>query len=281
MRGVAVAARNPTVTAPPIRPQVSIIMPAFNAARHIDASIRSVLSQTWPSHELIIVDDASTDGTVSVIKACSDGDPRVVLLQNSSNRGVGASRNRGMQHVRGRYLMFLDADDLWEETKIEEQLAFMRRQDCIVCYADYVRFLDGKQGNIGKVIAPDRLSVQDLLVSNDIGMLTSAIDLKRLPVVPTFRAQGHEDYIFWLDVLKAISPMPACKVPASRPLAFYRVRRHSLSSSTLRSARWHWQVLVEQEPSLPSRLQLMVRYCGHALGKRLHWNSGQKKTSAS
>lgn len=120
-----------------LRPQVSIIMPAYNACREIEASIRSVLAQTWPSHELIVIDDGSTDGTASLVNSWADHDPRIVLLRNRENRGVSACRNRGTQTARGRFLMFLDADDLWEETKVEVQLDFMRRNDCIVSYTDY------------------------------------------------------------------------------------------------------------------------------------------------
>lgn len=262
-----------------LRPQVSIIMPAYNASREIEASIRSVLAQTWPSHELIVIDDGSRDGTAAVVNAWADRDPRIVLLRNRENRGVSACRNRGMQNARGRFLMFLDADDLWEETKVEVQLDFMRRNDCIVSYTDYGRFSDAEPDNMRTVHAPDVLTLQDLLVSNDIGMLTSAIDLQRVPALPTFRKQGHEDYIFWLEVLQAIAPSPAMKVPSSRPLAFYRERRRSLSSSIMRSAAWHWQVLAGQDVSLPARVLLMARYCMRAAAKRRGAVSGQKKAS--
>lgn len=264
---------------PVMNPQVSVVMPAYNAGREIEASIRSVLAQTWPSHELIVIDDASTDRTPAIVQSWVERDPRIVLLRNRENRGVSACRNRGLQNMRGRFLMFLDADDLWEETKVEAQLDFMRQHNCAVSYTDYCRFSDTEPRDVRKVHAPETLSMQDLLVSNDIGMLTSAIDLQRVPELPQFRKQGHEDYIFWLDVLKSIAPEPARKAPSPRPLAYYRERRSSLSSSILRSASWHWQVLAQQEVPLPERVILMARYCMRAAGKRHGVSFGQKKAS--
>src|SRR5690606_15239493 len=123
-------------------PDVSVIMPAWNAARDIDASIRSVLTQTHQALELIVVDDASTDSTVDIVEQHKRRDPRVCLVRCAVNYGVSVARNHGMEHARGRYLMFLDSDDLWEPGKVATQLRFMRETGCAVSYMDYLRFDD-------------------------------------------------------------------------------------------------------------------------------------------
>src|SRR5690606_9946149 len=120
----------------------SVIMPAWNASRDIEASIRSVLAQTHRAFELIVIDDASTDDTRDIVERLRKEDGRICLVCNPVNYGVSITRNHGMEHARGRYLMFLDSDDLWEPGKVATQLAFMRETGCVVSYMDYLRFSD-------------------------------------------------------------------------------------------------------------------------------------------
>ena len=255
-------------------PDVSVVMPAWNAARDIEASIQSVLAQTHRALELIVVDDASTDATVGIVERFAREDSRVRLVRNRSNSGVAVARNHGVEHAQGRYLMFLDSDDLWEPEKVAMQLAFMRATGCAVSYMDYCRFSDASPDEVWAVNAPESISSEDLLVSNDIGMLTGAIDMERIAHVPMFEPRGHEDYIFWLDVLKRIAPAPARKAPSVRPMARYREREGSVSSSYLRSARWHWEVISREEPDTLQRVALMSRYAWRAIAKRSGGISG-------
>ncbi|HLU61141.1 MAG TPA: glycosyltransferase family 2 protein [Gammaproteobacteria bacterium] len=256
------------------RPDASVIMPAWNAAADIEESIRSVMAQTHHALELIVVDDASTDGTREVVERLQKEDARIRLVCNPVNYGVSLARNHGMEHARGRYLMFLDSDDLWEPEKAAVQIAFMRSTGCIVSYMDYLRFRDDEPEHEWQVEAPDTIDHQAMLISNEIGMLTGAIDTVQLKHVPRFQDKGHEDYIFWLEVLKRTAPEPARKVPTARPLAKYRERRGSVSSSYLRSARWHWEVISREEPDTLHRLALMSRYAWRAISKRSSMMSG-------
>lgn len=249
-------------------PDVSVIMPAFNASADIRESVLCVLRQTYRSLELLVIDDASTDDTAAIVQALANDDGRIRLLRNASNRGVSFSRNRGIDNARGRFIMFLDSDDLWESTKIETQVAFMRDHACAASYMDYSRFRDGDRETAWQVTAPGRITYRDLLASNEIGMLTAAIDLHRVRKLPRFKARGHEDYIFWLELLEGAAPLPALKAPSLRPLAHYRERTRSVSSNRIRSAFWHWQVLALQDQALPARLMLMTRYVWRALRKR-------------
>lgn len=262
-------------------PDVSIVMPAYNASRDICDSIGSVLSQTYSCLELIVVDDASSDGTVDIIREFFLQDPRVRLLENPVNQGVSFSRNRGMSNARGRYLMFLDSDDTWDDDKVEQQVSFMRETGCTVTYMDYLRFDDAKPSDTWPVHAPDRIAFQDLLVSNEIGMLTAAIDRWNVPQLPSFRKHGHEDYLFWLDLLRALAPQQAARVPARAPLARYRQRNGSVSSNYLKAALWHWNVLGRQKLAIHVRVALMFRYLVRALGKRSRLFQQQSASLAS
>ncbi|MBW3568339.1 MAG: glycosyltransferase [Proteobacteria bacterium] len=262
-------------------PDVSIVMPAYNAARDIRESIASVLSQTYSSFELIVVDDASSDGTVEIVKALSTEDARVRLLENPVNQGVSFSRNRGMNNARGRYLMFLDSDDAWHDDKVERQVSFMRETANVVTYMDYLRFDDAEPADAWPVHAPDRIAFRDLLVSNEIGMLTAAVDRWKVPKLPAFRKQGHEDYLFWLDLLRGMATQQAVKVPTSSPAARYRQRHGSVSSNYLKAALWHWNVLGRQKLPLHVRILLMFRYLARAVGKRSRLLRQQSASLAS
>ncbi|HEX6929280.1 MAG TPA: glycosyltransferase family 2 protein [Gammaproteobacteria bacterium] len=246
---------------------VSVIMPAYNAGRDILESILCVQAQTYRALELLVIDDASSDDTWNIVERLARDDARIRLMRNDANRGVSASRNRGIENARGRFLMFLDSDDLWERTKVETQVAFMREHECAVSYMDYMRFRDANRDIAWLVTAPEEITYRDLLASNDIGMLTAAVDRHNVFRLPTFKAQGHEDYTFWLDLMRD-APAPALKVPTPAPLACYRERENSVSSNRLRSAVWHWNILCAQKQALPRRCVLMAQYAWRALNKR-------------
>ena len=108
---------------------VSIIMPAFNSARYICESIDSVLAQTYAEWELWVVDDGSTDNTAEVVKKFKDR--RIHYVKQATNKGVAAARNLGIEKSRGRFLAFLDSDDIWLPEKLEKQLAFMNRKNAV------------------------------------------------------------------------------------------------------------------------------------------------------
>jgi len=118
------------------RPLVSVVMPTFNRARLLERAMRSVLNQTYAQLEIIVVDDASRDNTLEVVKAVQDD--RVRYIRHEINRGGSAARNTGIGAARGEYIAFLDDDDEWESVKTEEQLWVLERQnyDAVLCTSD-------------------------------------------------------------------------------------------------------------------------------------------------
>ena len=155
-------------------PETSIIMPAYNNARFIGDSIRSVLAQTYINWELLIVDDCSKDNTAEIVESFHD--PRIHYQRNAHNMGAAETRNQALKIAKGRYIAFLDSDDLWEPEKLEKQITFMEKNGYAFTFSDYqIMQENGTQtGNI--LHMPASLNYHQYLRNTAIGCLTVVID---------------------------------------------------------------------------------------------------------
>ena len=244
--------------------RVSVIMPIYNAAAWMRRGIDSVLRQTHADVELIAVDDGSQDESLAILETYARVDGRVRIYRQAANGGVAAARNAGIAAASGDYIAFLDADDWWHASKLEQQLAGMRSSGALISYAAYWRVAeDGRM--LSRVTPPARVSWRDMLASNFIGNLTG-IYARRLGDVP-FRAMGHEDYVFWLEQVRRAGG--AVRVDTAEPLAWYLVRERSLSANKRDAARWQWTIYrdVEKLGLLQSTI-CMCLYAWYALAKR-------------
>ncbi|HHX8291396.1 TPA: glycosyltransferase family 2 protein [Vibrio diabolicus] len=196
---------------------VSVIMPTYNSTGTVVESIQSVLSQTYKNWELIIVDDRSTDNTWQVIQTYADKYDNIRVYQNKENLGAGASRNFAIEKAKGRFIAFLDSDDLWTEDKLSEQIAFMLENDYPLTYTHYSRFTSGEELSV--VTAPEYTTYKKLMYSNVIGCLTAVYDTEALGkrYMPLIRKR--QDMGLWLDILKD-TPKAYC---LPKPLAKYRM----------------------------------------------------------
>ncbi|MBT0015941.1 glycosyltransferase family 2 protein [Vibrio alginolyticus] len=196
---------------------VSIIMPTYNSTDTVVESIQSVLSQTYKNWELIIVDDRSTDNTWQVIQTYADKYDNIRVYQNKENLGAGASRNFAIEKAKGRFIAFLDSDDLWTEDKLSEQIAFMLENDYPLTYTHYSRFTSEEELSV--VTAPEYTTYKKLMYSNVIGCLTAVYDAQALGkrYMPLIRKR--QDMGLWLDILKD-TPKAYC---LPKPLAKYRM----------------------------------------------------------
>lgn len=212
----------------------SIVMPAYNARKFIHESINSVLNQTYGGFELIVINDGSTDDTGVVVSGFSSVDSRVKLIDNKVNKGVAASRNDGIAFASGRYICFLDADDLWFPEKLEVQKRYFS-QGYDYLFSSYFKFWPS--GRKKQIIPPERTSFKALLKGNYIGNLTGAYDTSSIGKV--FQKEiGHEDYFMWLEIAKVAKS----GIGIQTPLASYRVHEGSLSANKIRSAMWSWNI---------------------------------------
>jgi teichuronic acid biosynthesis glycosyltransferase TuaG len=212
------------------QPLVSVIVPAYNAEKYIKATIESALEQTYRNLEVVVGDDGSTDGTREIVQALAARDPRVKYF-SQKNAGQSAARNLAIAHAQGKYIAFLDADDLFLPTKLEEQVGYLEAHpDCGVSYCNIYHFFDGDPTHLYRfdVPTPSGLLFDKLLRANFINPLTVVLRKELLDrygaFEPTFR-RVDEQYL-WLKL--SWNGAQFCHLP--RALGRYRVHRASLSN---------------------------------------------------
>ncbi|HET9886333.1 MAG TPA: glycosyltransferase family 2 protein [bacterium] len=245
-------------------PVVSIITPAHNSERFLSETIRSVLAQTFSNWEMIIVDDVSTDSTPDLARGFAEEDSRIRVVRLPSSAGAGGARNAGMDAARGRYLAFLDSDDLWLPQKLEVQVEIMRSTGVAFTYAGY-RMIDENGTIVGRPIrAPDSMNYRQLLKNTAIGCLTVMLDRKvcadtRMPAL-----RRHEDLVMWYALLKR----GVVARGIAQDLARYRIVRGSRSRNKLATAAHMWKVYREVERlALPDAVWCFAHYSWNAYWK--------------
>jgi len=223
-------------------PTVSIITPAHNSAQFISETIQSVLNQSISDWEMIIVDDYSTDNSVEIIQAFVEQDSRIKLIQLSENSGAAVARNTAIEAAQGRYIAFLDSDDLWLPDKLEKQLAFMQAHNYPFTYAAYDKIDENGQvfGHIG---VPDKVTYSDLLKTCSIGCLTAMYDTQYLGKVYMPLIRKRQDFGLWLKLLKKTD----YAYGINETLAQYRVRTDSISANKANAAKFTWRLYREVE----------------------------------
>jgi glycosyltransferase involved in cell wall biosynthesis len=209
------------------RSLVSIITPSFNSEKFIADTIRSVQNQTHQNWEMIIVDDCSTDKTVSIIEQFVSNDNRIHSFQLDKNSGAGIARATALSKAQGDYIAFVDADDLWKPLKLEKQLQFLKDNNAPFTFSFY-DCIDEEGNPLNKRIeAPRNLSYRQLFFCNYVGNLTGIYERKYFGKIEISSTRKRQDWMVWLTLLKKIKK--AKPVPES--LAIYRIRDNSLSAS--------------------------------------------------
>nr|AXL04798.1 glycosyltransferase [Aeromonas hydrophila] len=223
--------------------KVSIIMPLYNSARFLAASIDSVLKQKYTNWELILIDDCSGDDSVVIAQAYCDKDSRIKLVRLNRNSGAAVARNRGIEVAEGRFIAFLDSDDLWLPEKLDIQIQFMLENKIAFSYTAYKK-IDEYGVDLFELGVPTSLSYQALLKACVIGCLTVIYDISQIGKVYMPLGTKREDYALWLKILreKDIQAQGVNKV-----LASYRVYPHQSSSKKLTMAKENWRLLRQHE----------------------------------
>lgn len=222
---------------------VSVIMPMHNSESYVRIAIDSVLAQTYEKWELIVVDDASTDHSRSIVEEYACRDNRVRLLINDTPVGMPYSpRNYGIKHANGDYIAFLDSDDVWLPNKLEEQLPLFSNSRVAVVFSDYEKINERGYREGRCVNTPRSVNYSKLLYSNVIGNLTGIFDVKKVGKV-YFQPIHHEDYAFWLSILKK----GFIASSTQHTHALYRVRENSVSSRKILVASWQWGIYRDIE----------------------------------
>lgn len=222
---------------------VSIITPTFNSELFIEDTFNSIKSQTYSNWEWIVVDDFSSDGTCKKIENLMLLDKRIKLFQNDTNMGAAVSRNKAIEKASGRFIAFLDSDDLWSSFKLEKQVMFMLEKNISFSYSAYGMITESGMDCKKTFNPPDRLDYMSMLKENQIGCLTAIYDQQVLGKCYMPLIRKRQDYGLWLSVLRKI-PF-AYKVPGV--LAFYRIRNESVSSSKINLLKFNYKLFREFE----------------------------------
>lgn len=213
---------------------VSIIMPSYNTAAYIKRSIESVIAQTYTDWELIIVDDCSADNTDEVVAQLRD--ERIRYLKNEKNSGAALSRNRALREARGRWIAFLDSDDVWMPQKLEKQIAFMEENGYAFSYTDYRILWDGKTEDKKICTGPDVIDKKAMYRYCYCSTITVMYDREEIGLIQIADLKKNNDYAMWLKIVEKAKchRLPEC-------LSYYCKHDESISSgSKLKLIKYHY-----------------------------------------
>lgn len=226
---------------------VSIIMPSYNTGHFIKETIESVLAQTYSNWELIIVDDCSTDNTDDIVKSFLS-DHRIHYIKNEKNSGAAVSRNRALKEAKGRWIAFLDSDDLWKREKLEKQISFMDKNGYAFSYTNYSEIDENGSLNGVKVTGPKKITKTWFYNYCWPGCLTVMYNSDVIGLIQIEDIKKNNDYAMWLKACRK-----AVCYHLDEDLALYRKGRSgSVSNHSIKTMIvWHYKLFREAENQSP------------------------------
>ena len=240
-------------------------MPTFKCGRFISDSIRCVQAQTYQNWELLIVDDCSGDGTLETVMDFKNEDSRIHLYQNADNRGAAISRNTALRNARGRWIAFLDSDDLWEPTKLEKQIKFMEENGYAFSYHDYVE-IDENDKELGVYVSgKDHVTKFDMFSCCWPGCLTVMYDASKIGLIQIYDIKKNNDTAMWLKVIRKAD----CYL-LKECLGKYRRRANSITPKPVWQRIWaHYPLfrVAEEMNPLSATFSVIMNVFGNAYKK--------------
>ena len=222
---------------------VSIITPTFNSERFIAETILSVQAQTYQDWEMLIVDDCSTDKTLEIISSFQENDSRIKIFKNETNRGSAYSRNIALQNAKGKWIAFLDSDDIWHPEKLERQIEFMLKNNYNFSYTNYCEINERSEETGLLITGPKVINKNKMLAYCWPGCLTVMYDAEFVGLIQTEDLKINEEYALWIK----ISKMTDCHL-LDENLAKYRRHSNSLSNrSYFNLIKWHYLMFRKAE----------------------------------
>lgn len=246
-------------------PMISVIMPVYNAEKTIKESIDSVLTQTVDDLELIVVNDFSKDKSEEIIKEIAKLDSRIKYYKNSKNMGASESRNFAIGKATGKWIAFLDSDDIWKPEKLEKQLKVVKMNSDAQLVYTASAFINDDGDEFSYIMeAEEKTSYKDLLKKNLLSCSSVMISSDLMKELKMPGDHMHEDYYIWLKVLKKIG----YAYGVNEPLLIYRLSLNSKSSNRIKSAKMTYQTYrcVGYNPA--TAFFLTFRYAFHSIRKR-------------
>ena len=221
---------------------VSIITPVYNSEAYLSDCINSVLNQNYPDWEHILVDDCSTDGSSRIIEKYASQDSRIIYYKLRTNSGPGIARNKAIEMAKGRYIAFLDCDDIWFPQKLEKQVDFMQKNDYRFTFTSYVHMDESGRYRDKTIIAPKEVSYKRALFKNPIGCLTAMYDSEFYGKQYMPEIRKRQDYALWLKLLKRSKAYGIQEC-----LAAYRLQKKSVSSNKFSLIKYEWFIYRKEE----------------------------------
>lgn len=223
---------------------ISIVVPVYNAEMFLEDTISFVQAQTYTNWELLLVDDCSKDDSFQIANKAAKEDTRIRPIQVETNGGAAKARNRGIEEAKGRYLCFLDADDIWLPQKLERELTFLQQEGAGFVFMGY-EFADEDGKGLGKVVTvPDTISYRQALGNTTIFTSTVMFDCKKIKKEDIFMPDiPSEDTATWWHILKHYGPARGC----NENLVKYRRSANTLSSNKLKAIQRIWGLYRKQE----------------------------------
>lgn len=218
---------------------VSIIVPVYNAEKFLNDTIKTVENQTYKNWELILVNDCSSDNSVQIITNSIEKNNKIRLVNLEKNSGAAVARNKGIDEANGKYVAFLDADDLWEKDKLQKQIEFMKKNNCEFSFTGYEFANEMGQPNGKKVKVPNTINYKQALKNTTIWTSTVMLDIeklgKELIKMPNVKS---EDTACWWKILKEIR----CAYSLNETLSYYRRSANTLSSNKFEAIKRIWNL---------------------------------------
>ena len=236
---------------------ISVIMPSYNCGEYVEETIRSVQAQTYQNWEIIFFDDCSSDDTMKRVSSMGAEDNRIRVFQNNENNGAAVSRNKALREAKGRWIAFLDSDDIWEPTKLEKQIKFMEENDYVFSYTGYQEIDEHSQLKGVKVSGPKHVTRAGMYAFCWPGCLTVMYDREKIGLIQIADIKKNNDYAMWLKVCKKAD----CYLLDECLAKYRRGRVGSVSShSIITMIGWHYKLWHEAEGMnvLTSSLMTMV-----------------------
>ena len=222
--------------------KVSIITPIYNSKKFIRECVDSVLRQTYDNWEQIFVDDNSEDESADIIEEYIKLDDRFILIKSSENKGAAKSRNLGIRQAKGRFIAFLDSDDVWHQDKLKQQVHFMVDNGHVFTYTQYFEFKESADKPSYFLESPKRVNYDMMLKNNYIGCLTAMYDKDYFGKIQMPEIRSSEDWVLWLRLLKETEYAYGFQ----KPLAYYRFGHGSLSSKKYKLVKQKFDVYKNQ-----------------------------------
>ena len=247
---------------------VSIVIPVYNCEKFLKDTINTLQSQTYKNWEALFVNDCSKDKSAEIIEKESLKDNRIKLINLKENSGAAIARNTGMEKAKGRFIAFLDSDDLWKEEKLEKQLKFIKEGNYAFTFTSY-EFVTEDGAKTGKIVkVPSKINYKQALKNTTIFTSTVIFDVKQLgkELIKMPNVKRGQDSATWWKVLKNGN----IAYGLDENLSFYRRSENTLSSNKFKALKRTWNLYRNVEHlSIPKSLYNFFWYCINAVRRRI------------